>query len=340
MIFVKQAARTVLVGVFILAGTFGAAAQSIEFRGSLDTSSTHQRTISVADYLKKVEEASGGTIKTQLFHSGQLYKDVNVMKALRDGSIDMAAPGIWTLTGFVADCDIIQLPVFYGISLEKQQHVMDGVVGQKINAQLESKLGIKMLGPWLNLGFSNYYATKKPLGDFADLAGLKIRTSGGAGQFARAKFFAAIPNMTPWPDVPLALSQGTFDALATTNESLYSAKLWDSGVQYALEDHQFLGYYLPMVSGVFWKKLTPAQQTLLVEIWAKNIPAYRENMENAQKEARGTLIEHGVKFVVPTPEKIAAVRQKMMAEQDDVAKELKLTPELVKLATAEIEGQH
>ncbi len=35
-------------------------------------------------------------MKTQLFHSGQLYKDVNVPKALREGSVEMAVPGVWS----------------------------------------------------------------------------------------------------------------------------------------------------------------------------------------------------------------------------------------------------
>ena len=143
--------------------------------------------------------------------------------------------------------------------------------------------------------------------------------------------------MTPWPDVPLALAQGTFDALSTRNESTESAKLYDSGVKYVFEDHQFLGLYIPMVSGVFWNKLTPAQQKLLVDVWAQNIPTYRKNMEDAQQAARKTLMDHGLVFVVPTPAQIAAMRQKMMAEQDTIARELKLTPELVKEATAEME---
>jgi C4-dicarboxylate-binding protein DctP len=329
-------AAAALALVLPLAHMAGAQAP-LTFRGSLDTSATHHRTLSVGDYLKKVEEASGGTIKTQLFHSGQLYKDVNVAKALRDGGIEMAAPGVWVLSGFIPDTDIVQLPVFYGQPLEQQLKIFDGPVGQKINAEIERKLGVKVLGPWLNLGLSNYYSTKKPLNDFADLRGLKIRTSGGAGQFARAKFFGAIPNMTPWPDVPLALAQGTFDALSTSNESTESAKLYDSGVKYVFEDHQFLGLYIPMVSGVFWNKLTPAQQKLLVDVWAQNIPTYRKNMEDAQQAARKTLMEHGLVFVVPTPAQIAAMRQKMMAEQDAIARELKLTPELVKEATAEME---
>jgi TRAP-type transport system periplasmic protein len=330
-----------MASAFALAMTSLAFAQSapVIFRASLDTSATHHRTISVDDFLKKAEAASNGSIKTQLFHSGQLFKDVNVVKALRDGSIEMAVPGIWVLTGFVADADLVQLPILYGQPFDAQLAIFDGPVGQKVNAQLEAKLGVKVLGPWLNLGFTNYFSTKKPLNDFADLAGLKIRNSGGAGQSVRAKFFDAIPNMTPWPDVPLALAQGTFDALATTNESTASAKLWDSGVKFAFEDHQYLGFYIPMVSGVVWAKLSPAQQKLLIDTWAQNIPTYRQNMENAQLAARKELIEHGVKFVVPPPDKIAEVRQKMVADQDAAAKELKLTPALVKEVTDEISAK-
>ncbi len=308
----------------------------VKLRASLDTSATHQRTVSIADYLEKLGRASGGSIQTELFHSGQLYKDVNVTKALREGGIEMAAPGIWVLSGFVPDTDIVQLPIFYGQPLEKQLRIIDGQLGQAISAEIEKRLGVKVLGPWLNLGFANYYSTRKPLDDFKDLSDMKIRTSGGAGQFARAKFFGAIPNMTPWPDVPLGLSQGTFDALSTTNESMVSAKLWDSGVRYAFEDHQFLGFYVPMVSATFWKKLTPEQQRLITDTWAQNIPIYRRNMEEAQQAARGVLAEHGIKFVDPSPEQIAAVRRKMMADQDAIARDLKLTPELVKLATAEM----
>lgn len=319
-----------------LVGT-SAAQAPLELRASLDTSATHERTIAVGDFLKKLEAASGGRLKTTLFHSAQLYKDVNVPKALREGSVEMAVPGVWVLSGFVPDAEMVQLPVFYGQPLDKQQKVFDGPVGKQINAELERKLGATVIGPWLPLGYSNHYSTRKPLNGFKDLEGMKLRNSGGAGQFVRAKFFGAVPNMTPWPDVPLSLSQGNFDGLTTTNESATSAKLWDSGLRYALEDHEYVGYYVPMISLVFWKKLSPDLQKLVIDTWAQNMPAYRAKMAKAQEEAHVTLVEHGLKFVTPTDAQLAEVRTRMMKTQDAVVKELKLTPELAKQATAEME---
>ncbi|MBV9518017.1 MAG: hypothetical protein JO068_07835, partial [Hyphomicrobiales bacterium] len=152
----------------------------------------------------------------------------------------------------------------------------------------------------------------------------------------RARFVGAVPNTTAWPNVPLALSQGTFDALVSTNESLASAKLWDAGVKYGFEDHQFVAEYIPMVSLAFWEKLSPELQKLMTDLWAQNIPTYRANMAAAQAKARQTLEEHGVKFADPTPQQTAAERQKMLVEQDELAKEIKVSPDLVKLVMADV----
>ena len=310
--------------------------EPLRLRCSLDTAPSHGRNVSVKDYLGKVEAASGGRIKAEVFESGQLFPDLQVGKALIQGQVEMAAPGSWTITGIVPNADFFQLPVLYGRPIEAVHHVADGKPGQLLNKEIEQKLRSHVLGSWLDLGFQNWYSATRPLNSVADLRGMKIRNSGGAGQAWRARFFGAIPNTTAWPAVPLALSQGTFDGLVTSNESIASAQLWDAGLKYALEDHQFVAEYIPMISLAFWSKLAPDLQKLFTDIWAENIPAYRAHMAELQTKARQTLQEHGIKFVDPAPEQIAEARQKMMAEQDQVARETKVSPEMVKLIMAEI----
>jgi TRAP-type C4-dicarboxylate transport system substrate-binding protein len=271
-----------------------------------------------------------------LFESGQLYPDLEVGKALIQGQLEMAAPGSWTITGIVSDADCFQLPALYGQPIELIHKVIDGKAGQFLNTEIQQKLRSHVIGPYLDLGFQNWYSSNKPIASLADLKGMKIRNSGGAGQAWRARFLGAIPNTTAWPNVPLALSQGTFDGLVSSNESLVSAKLWDSGVKYSLQDRQFVAEYIPMTSQVFWDKLSPDLQKMMTDIWAQNIPTYRANMAAAQTKARGTLEEHGVKMADPTPEQSAAERKKMMVEQDQLAKDIKVNPEMVKLIMAEV----
>ncbi|SHH47934.1 TRAP transporter substrate-binding protein DctP [Bradyrhizobium erythrophlei] len=322
----------------ILAPAFVRSARADEpmrLRLSLDTAPSHLRNVSMKDYLGKVEAASNGKIKTEIFESGQLYPDLEVGKALIQGQVEMAAPGSWTITGIVSDADCFQLPVLYGQPIDLIHRVIDGKPGQYLNAQIQQKLRSHVLGPYLDLGFQNWYSANKPIAGLADLKGMKIRNSGGAGQAWRARFLGAIPNTTAWPNVPLALSQGTFDGLVSSNESLVSAKLWDSGVKFALEDHQFIAEYIPLLSQVFWDKLSPDQQKMMTDVWAQNVPTYRANMAAAQTKARATLEAHGIKFSDPTPEQSAAERKRMVAEQDQMAKEIKVSPEMVKLIMAE-----
>jgi len=312
-----------------------AADEPLRLRLSLDTAPSHLRNVSMRDYLGKVEAGSGGKIKTEMFESGQLFPDLEVGKALIQGQVEMAAPGSWTITGIVSDADCFQLPVLYGQPIYLIHRVIDGKPGQYLNGQIQQKLRSHVLGPYLDLGFQNWYSANKPIAALADLKGMKIRNSGGAGQAWRARFLGAIPNTTAWPNVPLALSQGTFDGLVSSNESLVSAKLWDSGVKYALEDHQFTAEYIPLLSQVFWDRLAPEQQQMMTELWAQNIPTYRANMAAAQTMARTTLEQHGIKFSDPSAEQSAAERKRMMAEQDQVAKDIKVSPEMVKLIMAE-----
>ena len=311
------------------------AAEPIRLRCSLDTAPSHVRNVSVADFFAKLEAASGGRIKTELFHSGQLFADRDVAKALLQGQAEMALPGSWVLAGFVPDCDMFHLPAMYGQPIEVAHRVIDGKPGEILGQQLQAKLRTHILGQWLELGFHNWYSTKAPLDSLASLKGLKLRNSGGAGQAWRTRFFGGIPNTTAWPEVPLALSQGTFDGLITTNESANSAQLWEAGVRYALKDHQFVGEYIPMLGGAFWDKLPPDLQATMTDAWAANIAAYRGSMAASQERAGDIVGSHGVRWVTPSPEEVTATRKRMMLEQDAMAKECKINPDLVRAVTAE-----
>jgi TRAP-type C4-dicarboxylate transport system substrate-binding protein len=326
--------RTLTAGLLAMPAIGRARAdEPIRLRCSLDTAPSHGRNIAMADYFGKLDAASNGRIKAEIFASGQLFADLNVSKALLQGQVDMAVPGTWTLTNFVQDADLFQLPALYDQPIDIIHRVADGKSGAMIASELEQKIRSHVLGTWFDNGFSNWYTTKVPLNTLADLKGLKIRNSGGGGQAWRTRFFGAIPNITAWPDVPLALSQGTFDGLITTNDSLVSAQMWEAGVRYGYQDHNSFAAYIPMVSGAFWGKLPPDLQKLMTDLWAENSPTYRINQSANQERARGTLEAHGVKFVDLTPAEATEIRNRMLKEQDDLAKDWKVSPEIVKLMT-------
>ena len=316
--------------------TGAAAYVPLLLRCSLETPPSHTRNAIIRDYLRKIESAAGGQINTLLFESGQLFPDLQVGKALLQGQVEMAAPGSWSLTGFVPDADFIQLPVLYGRPMEAVHRVVDGKPGQLLAKQIEAQLNSHVIGPWLDLGFFNWFSTSKPLNSYGDLKGMKIRNSGGAGQAWRTQFMGAIPNTTPLPNVALGLSQGTFDGLITSFETVASGQYWESGIRHGFEDHQFCGEYIPIVSLAFWQKLSPDLRQVLTDLWKENVAAYRADMAAAQARAREKVQAHGIKVVVPSAEELAATRREMMASQEQVARLSKISSEMVASVSADL----
>jgi len=312
------------------------AAAQIQLRCSLDTAPSHPRNVAFHDFLPKIEKASNGQIETKLFESGSLFPDLQVVKALVQGQVEMVCPGTWTITGFVPDADFSQLPAFYGQGIDVVHRASDGSAGKFVNDKVTSKLGVEVLGGWFDLGFNEWFSTKKPLTGLDSLKDMKLRSPGGVLNSWRIRFFGGIPNVTAWPDVPLAMSQGTFDGLISTNESVNSSKLYDSGLRHSLQDNMGMGLYVPMVNRVFWSKLDPKLRENIVQLWKENLPTYRTNTAKSQQNGRDALAKAGVTFVDVPKADLDATRKKMVTEQEKVAADAKMSPELVKLVTADI----
>jgi C4-dicarboxylate-binding protein DctP len=312
------------------------AAAPLEMRVSLDTVPSHPRNVAMHDFLPKVEAASNGAIKTKLFESGSLFPDLQVSKALVQGQVEMVCPGTWTLTGFVPDADFSQLPAFYGQPVAVVHKATDGSAAKFVSDKLAQKLHVQVLGAWFDLGFNNWFSTKKPLGSLADLKDMKLRSPGGILNSWRIRFFGGIPNVTAWPDVPLAMSQGTFDGLISTNESTNTAKLFDSGLRHSIQDHQGMGLYVPMINKEFWAKLDPKLQQAIAKLWADNIEGYRANTAKAQQAGRDNLAKQGVTMVDVDKGEADKIRAKMLPEQEKVAADAHMSPELIKLVMADV----
>jgi len=303
----------------------------IELRCSLDTAPSHPRNVAFRDFLSKIEAASGGQIKTKLFESGSLFPDLKVVTALVQGQVEMCCPGTWTITGFVPDADFSQLPALYGLPIEQVHKAVDGSAGRFVNQGIKNKLHVEVLGGWFDLGFNEWFSTRKPLNSLADLKDMKLRSPGGVLNSFRIRFFGGIPNVTAWPDVPLALSQGTFDGLISTNESTNSAKLFDSGMKHSLQDNQGMGLYVPLASPTFWQKIGPKMQETILKLWAENLPTWRENTAKSQAHGREELKTHGVVFADVSQAERDATRAKLVKEQDKAVADAHISPQLVKL---------
>ena len=307
-------------------------AEVYKFKISVETVMNHPRNQGLVIFIDMLKERSKGRLEPTLYHSAQLYKDTHVPKALGLGTLEMGMPGIWQLEGYDVNASITSLPMFAGQPPEVTEQMVDGEWGQTIGEFLGNKMKVKVLGGWYELGDIHIHTIKKPIRTLEDFKGQKIRYFGSSVNAERLKTYGASPIMVSWPDVPMAMVQGTVDGLITSFKSAEGAKLNEAGMKYSTKDYQCILHYVPMVSLKFWDKLPKDLQKLMIDVWAETAPKQREIARKDQKEAEMLLQQRGVEIISPSKETLLEWRNHLMSFQEPFVQKMKMDPELVNMA--------
>jgi TRAP-type C4-dicarboxylate transport system substrate-binding protein len=300
-----------------------------KLRIALDTNPVHVRNKGVEIFVEELKKRTGNRFAIEVYPSGQLFRDRDVPRALRQDAVEMAVPGTWQLDSAEPNAALQSLPMFYGIDEAIVHKVMDGKLGQYLNKKFEERMRVKILGKWMDLGSQNTFSVKKEIKNYNDLKGMKIRYPGGTANAKRISTFGAIPLLVPWPDVPLAMSQGVMDGLLTTFESSVSSKLMDSGLKFGFEDKNLFGQYVPMMRANFFDKQPKEVQLAILESWDIAATQERKDASAAQIKAKETLTKAGLVVVVPTPAEVLGARRELMKMQPELVKSIKMDQDVV-----------
>lgn len=296
---------------------------------TLDTGPQHVRNVWLKEFADQLKEKTDGQLQLEIFEAAAKYKDSEAAAAVAQGAIDMAIPQYQLISRFVPESDFEQLPVFYGVDRAKIYEITDGPIGDDLHNRIQDKLKVKVVGRPIDLGFGSVFSTDTELTSPEDLAGLKVRVPGGPATIQRYEAMGSAPVQISWPDVPQALQTGTITALWSTQESVASAKLWDAGVKYALNDRQAIVQYLPLMNQASFDKLPEELQTTFLETWDSMVDGQRDLAASKQDEAQATNGEHGISTSTPTEEQSAAMRSKLMEIQPSLVEELGMDPTFV-----------
>jgi C4-dicarboxylate-binding protein DctP len=238
-----------------------------------------------ADYFaKRVEELSHGKIKVKVFPNAQLCGDKVVLRKLKFGTVQMAAPSFSKFTGLVPQLALFDLPFLF--KNEAHLHkVLDGEVGQKLLKMVDKK-GYVALAYWDN-GFKQLTDSKRPLIKPDDCRGLKFRVMSSKVLIEQFKALGAIPVVLPFSEVYSALQQGVVDGQENTISNIYTKKFYEVQKYMTMTNHGYLGYMVVM-SKKFWNKLPDnlkavvkqaiKEATAKERVWAKEL-----NNEQLQK---------------------------------------------------------
>jgi tripartite ATP-independent transporter DctP family solute receptor len=236
----------------------------------------------VQDMGKKLSEATKGRLSIAMYPAMQLGGEKEAIEQAQVGAIAFARVSVGALGPVVDDLNVFNLPYVFRNTAHMEK-VIDGEIGAELLKKIDDS-GKGLIGLcWMDAGARNFYDTKKPIKDLADLKGLKIRVMGNP-------MFVAMANAMGANGVPLGYDQ-VFSALQTHvvdgAENNPPSFVFDNHYQvakyYTIDEHLIVPEVLVM-SKKIWDSLSKDDQALI-----------RKTAREAQMEERTLWNEYEAK---------------------------------------------
>lgn len=228
-----------------------------------------------------LENETNGQIKVQVFPSGQLGKERELLEAVKIGTIQAVILAEGSTVNFYQPLEVLGIPYVFP-DLQTAWKVFDGPFGQELKEGFRKQTGIRILASTAPGGF-RHFAASKALNGISDLKGKRIRTMDHPLHQAAVSALGASPTPIPFAELYTAIKSGVADGLELPFGAILNSKL-DEVVKFIIADGHVLNQELLMVNDRWYAGLS-AEQKKAVEKAARD----------AQSTSRGvTLITEAV----------------------------------------------
>lgn len=207
---------------------------------------------------ERLAEKSGGTMRVDVYSSGQLGSERECIELVQLGGLGMTKVSSSVLEGFAPEFKVFGLPYL----LQGNAHqlaVLEGPIGKQILLAPESKF---MRGLCYYESGSRSFYTKRPVRTPDDLKGLKIRVQESPMAFALIRAFGASATPISWGELYTALQQGVVDGAENNPPSFHLARHYEVCRFYTLNEHTTVPDVV-LVSTHLWASLNRQEQQWL-----------------------------------------------------------------------------
>jgi tripartite ATP-independent transporter DctP family solute receptor len=262
--FSRGLAATVIAGVIGLSAPAAALAETTIRLGHV-LADTHSWNKASVDFAKDVAEKTEGRVKIEIYPSGQLGTEKEVIEGMQIGTIQGGLIGSGSFQFVEPKFGVIEMPYAW-TSREQAFAALDGKLGTTLADLLRPK-GIEVLAWWEN-GFRNITNNKHPIVKPADLAGIKIRVTPDKVRLATFEALGAQPAPLAFGELYSALQQGVFDAQENPLSIIDSSSFYEVQKYVSMTGHIW-GAACLTVSSTTWAQISPEDQAIVKEAAVK-----------------------------------------------------------------------
>lgn len=244
---------------------------------------------------EKVAEKSGGRMRVDIYPSGQLGAERDLIELLQIGSLAMTKVSAAPLESFVPEMKIFGIPYVFRDD-DHLWNILSGEIGKRLLLAGQKYYLRGMC--YYDAGNRSFYTKDIPINTPTDLKGLKIRVMKSITSMAMVRALGGSATPIPWGELYTSLQQGVVDGAENNPPSFYLSRHYEVCKYYSLDEHTSIPDIL-LMSAVIWNILSEQQQQWLQEAIDESVIHQRKLWTEASEEALRAVQKAGVEVLHP-----------------------------------------
>jgi len=257
---------------------------------------------------KKLEGETNGRITVQMFPSGQLGGEKEMIEQAQVGALQMARISTGPVGPVVDELNVFNLPFVFRDEAHMRK-VIDGDIGRELLEKVSANPRTNLIGLcWMDAGSRNVY-TKKPIRKPEDLAGMRIRTPPAPIWQESVRALGATPVAMAYGEMYTGMQSKAIDGMELSATATFNAKMHEVA-KYLSETRHILLINFEVISSKWFNSLPAEYQKILEEECDKaGLEVSRSYLNVLDIENTKNLQAKGVTIVPQSEVNIAAFKE-------------------------------
>jgi TRAP-type transport system periplasmic protein len=240
----------------------------------------------------ELSKRTGGRLTIEQFPNSALGGEVEMLKGVQLGTIDLAFITGAPLPNFIPDVGVFNIPFLFRDAAHARA-VLDGPVGQSYLQKFRAKDLVALV--WGENGMRHITNSKRPIVIPDDLKGLKLRVPQSEVMLAGFKALGAEVSKLPFPQLYDALKSGQFDGQENPIATILASKFAQVQNYLTLSGHVYDPAIIVMSPDTF-DDLTESDREAIIASAKVGAAASRTYAAEAERKGVAALTQAGMQI--------------------------------------------
>jgi tripartite ATP-independent transporter DctP family solute receptor len=248
---------------------------------------------------KRVNEKAQGKLKIQVFPSGQLGADEQIIQAIKAGTVHMGSASNGNMGSTTDAYFWMDLPHVFQSRDSALRALNDNYVKSYLENKVRTDARAVVLGNIEVGGFRILANRKREIRVPADTKGMKFRSLPSPVDRALWEAWGATPSPLPWSETFVSLEQGVIDGVNLQPQALVGFK-FDDVVKYGTMTNTLMAFHVALMNAQTWDKLTPEMRTIVSTAANESLQVANDADRRDEAGFVKRMEAKGIKFHRPT----------------------------------------